>query len=261
MSKPTHAPGEVIYPSPWLWHPDLLLVNLTKQTKYTVILVYRMTITDSAISEPTTGHDHQPHEGRFLFYKLDTVISMERLWFLSLNSLRNQERAFHLSEQLTPRTTQSPWSLLHLAGPLLAQRKHARLQPAEHILASFWITGIEIGHSEVSHLQRCSSLSRTECKNTVSLLSLHTKPTPVFLSRLLSSFPHRLGRELEVTVTPPLPGQRHAQNKVQFATTAAIRVMHYLHILFYTSPYQSLAQRNSEKKISSKLKYQLLVSR
>lgn len=164
MSKPTHAPGEVIYPSPWLWHPDLVLVNLMKQNKYMVILVYQMTIMDSAVSEPTTGHDNQPHEGGSFFYKVDTVISMERLWFLSPNSLRNKERAFHLSEQFTLRTTQSPWGRLHRAGPPLAPCKHGQLQPAEHILASFWITDTEIGHSEVSHLQRGSSLSGTERK-------------------------------------------------------------------------------------------------
>lgn len=63
---------------------------------------------------------------------------------------------------------------------------------AEHVLASFWMAG----QSEVSFLLRCSWFSGTERKNDVSLLSLHTKPTPAFLSRLLSSFPHWLGREL-----------------------------------------------------------------
>lgn len=51
-----------------------------------------------------------------------TVIPIERLWFLSLNPLRNKERAFHFSEQLT----QSPQGLLHLAWPSLAPWKHAR---------------------------------------------------------------------------------------------------------------------------------------
>ena len=131
---------------------------------------------------------------------------------------------------------------------------------AQHSLASFCMTGTKSGQSEASYLLRRSWLPGTEHKNRVSLLPLHTKPTPAFLSRLLSNFPHWLGRELgsdndchgSVTL-----GIEHSLLSLQM-----LWVIHNLQVLSYTSPYQSLAQwiwRNS-KKLSLKLKYQLLVS-
>lgn len=65
------------------------------------------------------GHHDQPHEDGFFF----TVTPIERPSFLSLNPLKNKERAFHFSEQLW--TKYSPQSLLHLTWPFFAPCKLA----------------------------------------------------------------------------------------------------------------------------------------